>query len=616
MASNLAHRGPDDEGFAVVGQVGMVHRRLAVVDPSPAGRQPMQDSQGRWWLTYNGEIFNHTSLRSELRCANWRGTTDTETLLNGLAAWGLDVIPRCNGFFAFAALDTLVKRVILVRDRFGIKPLYIARHRGGLWFASEMGALLAAGIPRKPRLPALREALAYGWVNSATTPFEEIECVRPGFVVTISLTDLAISQSCWYQPSDVVDAHRMESAARRSRAELRGELEERLRASVRARLMADVPIGTLCSGGVDSSLVTAFASQERSGILAYNASVADQPDADEGPWAHKVASALRVQLRTVKVTADSWRRDLVSVVRHNEYPLRHESSVPMAQIANLARTDGVKVLLSGEGADELFGGYEGRHQAAYADFVQRAQLLHDKVRTAGAMLTAIRKRRGRGLLDAFKFLTCGLTDEELLEFPRSSDAEMEHLLLERRCRLAYAHHTGARADLEAALLGDLSEFLPHLLNRQDKATMQHSVETRVPFLDPDIVSFALNLPLELRITPVRKAILREVAQTNVPRGVATRYKFGFGFDVRRYITEAADPSFLENGYLRELLKIADKPWRRTIGGLSRPHLLRFWTGEIWCRLLLDGRSVATVENELWRHQPLTINRSIRMGYAP
>lgn len=608
MGRSLAHRGPDDEGFEVLGQVGLVHRRLAVVDPSPAGRQPMCDSQRRWWLTYNGEIFNHASLRSKLPNVDWRSTTDTETLLNGLSAWGLDVIPRCNGFFSFAALDTVAKRLILVRDRFGIKPLYIAHHRGGLWFASEMGALLGAGIPRNPRLAALRQALASGWVSGTGTPFEQIECVAPGYVVTINLADLTVSHSCWYQPSDVVDTDRMQAAARRSRAELRGELETSLRTSVTRRLMADVPIGTLCSGGVDSSLVAAFAANERPAVIAYNASIADQPDADESKWARKVTTALNLKLRTVKVTADSWRRDLVAVVRHNEYPMRHESSVAMAQIAKLARADGVKVLLSGEGADELFAGYEGRHQSSYGGFVPRSQLRHDKMHNATAILAAIWKRRGRGALGALAGLVYQPPSTEPFEFLTEIDQDKKDSHFERQCRLSYAHHTGARAELEAALLADLSCFLPHLLNRQDKATMQHSVETRVPFLDPDVVAFALNLPLEHRVTPVRKGILRELASIHLPPGVSTRYKFGFGFDVRRYITDAAHPPFLENGYLRELLEIAREPWRCKIAALSRPYVLRFWTGEIWCRLLLDDQSVAAVETELWRHHsPARLN---------
>ncbi|HWS53004.1 MAG TPA: asparagine synthase (glutamine-hydrolyzing) [Pyrinomonadaceae bacterium] len=599
MGGALAHRGPDDTGVEVVGQVGLVHRRLAVVDPSPAGHQPMRDARGRWWLTYNGEIFNHRDLRRELDGVDWRSTTDTETLLCGLGAWGRAVVPRCNGFFAYAALDTARGELLLVRDRFGVKPLYLARHGGALWFASEMGALLAAGVPRKADPAALAEALSTGWVNGAATPLQGVESVAPGAVVTINLDDLSLSRSYWYRPADVVDPERMGRAARRGRAGLRAELEAALRESVRLRLMADVPLGTMCSGGVDSSLVARFAADEQPGIYAYNVRIADQPDADESRWAEKVAKALRLELRTVNVTAETWRQDLVRVVRHIEYPLRHESSVPMSQIAGLARADGVKVLLSGEGADELFGGYEGRHQPSYAAFVPRSQLWRDRSRTSAAMVAALWHRRGRGVLDTLSAMAGRHPSDTLSRTPLGLNGHPPPAPPESNARAAYAHHEGARAELEAAMLEDIHTFLPHLLNRQDKSTMLHSVETRVPFLDPEVVSFALNLPLETRVTPRRKGILRELARQHLPRGIAERFKFGFGFDVRRYLSDAADPSFLEDGCLRELFRVPREQWRHAVAGLLRPHVLRFWTGEIWCRLLLEGQPVAAVESALW-----------------
>lgn len=599
MGHALAHRGPDDSGVEIIGQVGLVHRRLAIVDTSSAGHQPMCDREGRWWLTYNGEIFNHQALRRELEGVKWRGMSDTETLLNGLSVWGPAVIPRCNGLFAYAALDTTRQELLLVRDRFGVKPLYLARHNGALWFASEIGALLAAGVPRKPDLAILNEALSYGWVNGTATPLQNIERVPPGSVITISLKDLGTRQSYWYRPSEMVDAARMEAVARRDRAELCTELEATLRASVRRRLMADVPLGTMCSGGVDSGLITRFAADEQPGIYAYNARIADQPDADESRWAEKVAHALRIELRTVNVTAESWRRDLVSVVRHIEYPLRHESSVPMAQIARLAHSDGVKVLLSGEGADELFGGYEGRHQSSYAAFVSPSQLWRDRRRTAAAMATALWHRRGRGVVPALMSLVGRHPSDTLTRMPLNGNVEPRRSLLEPPVRGAYAHHTGARAELEEAMLEDLSIFLPHLLNRQDKSTMQHSIETRVPFLDPNVVSLALNLPLEARATPLRKGILRGLARRHLPHGIAERFKFGFGFDVPKYLSDFADPSFLQDGCLRELFQVSREPWRRVVAELQRPHVLRFWTGEIWCRLLLEDQSVAAVESALW-----------------
>jgi asparagine synthase (glutamine-hydrolysing) len=600
MARALSHRGPDDVGVEVVGQVGLVHTRLSIVDPSPAGHQPMRDREGRWWLTYNGEVFNHQSLRQQLPAVQWRGHTDTETVLHGLSVWGEEAVPRFNGLFAFAALDTVREQLLLVRDRFGVKPLYVAHQDGGIWFASEIGALFAGGISREPRLDALSHALSYGWVNGALTPFRHIDRVAPGSVVRVDLQNLLVRESRWYEPAGVVDVERMRAAAERSREALLRELEVTLRASVGLRLMSDVPVGTMCSGGVDSGLIAAFAADHRPTLKAYNASIVDQPDVDEGPWATKVAKALGLELRTVDVTAESWRRSLVEVVAHNEYPLTHESSVPMAGIAELARSDGVKVLLSGEGADELFGGYEGLHRADYESFVSGHQLRRDRRQMALASAARVWRRRGAGVMAKLAARSRPHPSSMLVQGPLAPDAAADLHLIDQRARAGYAHHTGARAELEVGLVGDLSTYLPHLLNRQDKATMQNSIETRVPFLDPDVVSLALNLPLETRVTPYRKGILRDLAREVLPAGVAERAKVGFGFDVRRYLTDTAVPGFLEDGYLRDVLEVPRDSWLDAVRGMPRPHILRFWTGEIWSRLMLEGQSIQAVESELWR----------------
>jgi asparagine synthase (glutamine-hydrolysing) len=574
MARALGHRGPDDQGVEVIGSVGLVHTRLAIVDPSPAGHEPMEHAG--WWLTYNGEVFNHAELRERLPAGGWRGGSDAETLLRALAEWGEEAVPLCNGLFAYAALDTRGRRLLLVRDRFGVKPLYVARHSGSLWFASEMRALLEAGVPRLPEPDVLGHAVRYGWANGRLTPVRGIERVPPGTLVSVELDSLASRERRWYDPLEAVDRERMAVLGRLPRAEAAAAVEQELRASVRRRLMADVPVGTMCSGGIDSSLITAMARDEQPGIRAYNASIGDQPDYDEGPWAKRVADALGVELRTVRQSADSWRADLVDVVRHVEYPLTHESSVPMAQIAGLAHSDGVKVLLSGEGADELFGGYEHLHGRERADFLARGRLPE---RAARAAYRRLQRLRG------------GVRE-------RPTSVEEWERGAERRARAAYAHHGGPRRRLEAGLAAELETYLPHLLNRQDKSTMRASIETRVPFLDPGLVSLALNLPLEVRVEPRHKGVLRDIAERLLPEGVAQRPKLGFGFEADRYIEGAARPEFLAEGALRQWLhgsrhsEIPETP--------SGYDALLLWTGEIWCRVVLEGQQVDAVNEALWK----------------
>ena len=600
MARALRHRGPDDQGIEVVGSVGLVHARLAIVDPSPAGHAPMADPDRRWWLTYNGEVFNHLELRRDLEPVAWRGGSDTETLVHALVRWGEDAIDRCNGLFAWAAVDLERRRLLLVRDRFGVKPLYLARHAGGLWFASEIAALLEAGVPRRARRDALAHHVAYGWANGAATPVEGVERVLPGTVVCVNLDTGETGERRWYDPAAAVDRHEAARLAALPRRSLADRLEAELRASVRRRLMADVPVGTMCSGGLDSSLVTAFAREQHPRIVAYNASVSDQPAADEGPWAQRVAAALGVELRTVHMDAKAWRGGLVEAVAHNEFPLMHESSVPMAQIAALARSDGVKVLLSGEGADELFAGYDFIDAEPYAAFQPPHVLAAQRARRARARLLALARRRGAGGLRALRRRAERHPPSALTRPPVTPEAAAYHAAVARRAAAAYSHHEGPRAALEAGLLSQLSTYLPHLLNRQDKNTMQASIETRVPFLDPAVVALALNLPLEARTRPERKGVLRDLGVRHLPTGVARRAKVGFGFDVRRYLTPAARTDFLLEGRLREELGIPRGAWAQAVAGLASDQALRAWTGEIWCRLVLGAETVGAVEEALWR----------------
>jgi asparagine synthase (glutamine-hydrolysing) len=348
-------------------------------------------------------------------------------------------------------------------------------------------------------------------------------------------------------------------------------------------------------------------------VRAYNASIADQPEIDEGPWAQRAARGLGVELRTVRMTGSDWRAGLVEVVRHNEYPLMHESSVPMSMIAALAHADGVKVLLSGEGADELFAGYGFLHRGAYVDFLRHnlrvrplVSLGWRKLREEGVTATVGRarvaladaatsrraRRSGGGPPDLDGAGAAGLPSG-------SPDVVRYEHELRARAVAAYARHEPTRQLLEGGLLGDLSTYLPHLLNRQDKNTMQRSIETRVPFLDPDVVGLALNLPLEVRVQPRRKPILRELGARHLPPEIGERPKVGFGFDVVRYLTPAAWSEFLADGLQRDMWGVPAEEWRGAVAGLTGHAALCFWMGEIWARGMLDGRSRQTIEAELW-----------------
>jgi asparagine synthase (glutamine-hydrolysing) len=221
MGAALAHRGPDDQGIAVEGQVGLVHRRLAIVDPTPAGHQPMRHSGGRWSLTYNGEVFNHAELRRELEPVPWVGHSDSETVLEALARWGDGALPRFNGLFGLAALDSAGRRLLLARDRWGVKPLYWARHAGALWFASEMRALFAAGVPRRALADVVAHAVVHGWANGAITPIDGVRRVLPGSSLSVDLETLEPAERRWFEPAELVDGERIAALAGERRAAAR-----------------------------------------------------------------------------------------------------------------------------------------------------------------------------------------------------------------------------------------------------------------------------------------------------------------------------------------------------------------------------------------------------------
>jgi len=594
METSLEPRGPDDSGIERWQNVGLVNTRLAIVDPGSAGRQPMADHLGRWLITYNGEVYNHLELRSRLPVSRWRGHSDTETLVEALAAWGQAAVEHCNGPIAFAAVDKANSRLLLARDRFGKKPLYVARHDGALWFASEMRALLAAGVPARPRLDVLAHAVVFRWPCGRGTPVDGIERVPPGTVLSVDLETHAVSEDRWYEPSESVDPELGSQLQALKRKQLVDRLERELRAAVKRRLMADVPVGTMCSGGLDSSLITALARDEHRSVAAFNCSLIDEPSADEGAWGQRVAEELGIELESVVLGAAEWRAALVEAVRLHEYPLSSPGAVPISLISGLARSRGVKVLLTGEGADELFGGYPRIHPEEEHGFLPlwvRAYRYRTGFIRRRFSIRSVLRRRGR-------------TRSPVTVRRAAQDVALEREVSEHATS-AYSHHTGARARWEAALVADLScSQFPFLLNRMDKDAMGRSVETRVPFLDPEVVALSLNVPLEARTQPRVKGILRDVGRRNLPTRVAIRTKYpGMLFDARRRIAEAARPGFLEEGMLRDLLGMPRDRWRDLLDRSSSQTALRtglrLWSGEIWARLFLEGHSAERVEADLW-----------------
>ena len=598
MCDLQTHRGPDDQDTRSLGSVCLGSNRLSIIDLSRAGRMPMSDPSERWWIVYNGETYNFRELRDELRACGhtFASGSDTEVVLRAFEQWGEQCLDRLVGMFAFAIFDRQTKTVTLARDRFGKKPLYYMQQEGHLYFASEVKALLRVRARARVNYQRLLEWTLYrnAELGSPDTLVDGICALPPGHVLRIreGRNDLP---SSYYTPASQVDRALYERLDRESTQTVIADLASLLNESVRARLVSDVPLGTLCSGGIDSSLVTAICARHLPGVAAFNISVAGYPSLDESKYASQVTDALGLTLHTYALSAEAFRSNLVRAVYHSDFPLTHPNSVAFLLISEFARSRGVKILLSGEAADELFGGYMQRYRR-YRQFLRAQRLLArvpEKVRKAIALAGYAAERIPATAFWEYPGLLAHTTSM-LDKFARDD--------LRIRCEEAYAFvaDSGDRAVL-GAMLADVTNFLSPLLRRLDRMSMAASVECRTPFLDHRLVHMVLNLPLSYRLHGrTDKWVLKEIAARYLPRRVVHRKKVGFPLPVRDYLAPLARPEFFLDGYCLDSLGLhrrglleAVATWDRNVHGFF--NLLAL---EIWGRLFVLGQSVEEVNERL------------------
>ena len=359
------HRGPDDQGVKALGGATLASNRLSIIDLSRAGHMPMSDETGRYWIVYNGETYNFRQLREELSARGhaFSSRTDTEAVLHACLEWGDDAFGKFVGMFAFAVVDRETRTTTLVRDRFGKKPLYYTHRDGHLLFASEVKALLRVSASPTLNYQRLIEWSLYRNVDfgSPETLFENIFSLQPGHSLKIVNGQVG-EPRCYYSPESQVDPELYERFRRQPPAAVTAEIESLIVNAVRERLVSDVPLGTLCSGGIDSSLVTALCARSRPGVNAFHVSVAGYDQLDESRYARQVADSVGIPLLTYSIGADAFRRNLPRAIYHSDFPLTHPNSVAFLLISEFARQHGVIILMSGEAADELFGGYMQRYR--------------------------------------------------------------------------------------------------------------------------------------------------------------------------------------------------------------------------------------------------------------
>jgi asparagine synthase (glutamine-hydrolysing) len=532
MTASLAHRGPDDAACLLDDHVGLGFRRLSIIDLA-GGRQPMTDGQ-RLWSMCNGEIYNFRELRRELTARGHEFTTrsDSEVIVHGYREWGDDVVHHLNGMFAFAVWDADRGRLLLARDRAGIKPLYWAHADDRLVFGSEIRAVLA-GTGRRPALDpeALALFLRYRYTPSPWTIYEGVHRLAPGHLLVSDGSGTHVRQWWNLRPEPFDPAPTPDVAI--------DELTDRYETAVRRQLVSDVPVGLLLSGGVDSALLLELMGDHNPGWDTYTAGFGDDDPHDEIAGASATARHFGARHHPVRLCRSDFEQELPRVVSAMEEPVTSPSVVPMDAICARARAD-VKVVLVGQGPDELFGGYR-RHLGIRYGHWWRA--LPHSLRDATADVVralpraAALKRAVRSLthedpyarwVDALAIESGPAVDAM---FAASSAPAISGRLHESWDPIA--HLTGSADELTAFNYLELRSTLPdELLLYADKLSMAHGIEARVPYLDDDVVDYALRLPAAYKVHGgAQKWIHRQVCARRLPAAVLARRKRGFAAHV-------------------------------------------------------------------------------------
>lgn len=564
MNATLQHRGPDGEGFFVAEDIGLAHRRLSIIDLA-TGDQPMMSADGAHVIVFNGEIYNYRAVRAELQTQGYAFHTqsDTEVILQAYDAYGAQCVNHLNGIFAFAIWDKRERRLFLARDHLGVKPLYYWSDGDRLVFASEIKAFCAfPEFKVKLDLAALDEYLTFVYVLGEHTFFDGVNRLLPGHTLTVCHNRIAINQywdvSC--EPRAITEAQAID------------ELACLLDDAVQMQLVSDVPLGSFLSGGLDTSTLVALAMHHTApGLKTFSVGFSEGARFDELPFAQLVATQFGTDHHQIVPSASEFLDFFPKAVWHLDEPAVGPPAIPTFFVSRLARREGVKVLLSGEGGDELFAGYPRavalHHQQVLRDgasnLAMRGAALRDLAgfyarRTLGwrgglSLFTTLLQPTPRRYAHMQRALAPALRQQLYsTDFPSEARrAEDAFTALFDSCR--------AESDLQRAMYVDLKTYLAALLHVADRMGMAASVETRVPLLDYRLVQWAAGLPAQLKVAGfATKSLLRKTAAHWLPAEIVQRPKMGFQTPLEAWV-RCADwqafvhetllaPSALQRGY--------------------------------------------------------------------
>jgi len=607
MTAVLEHRGPDAFGHHHDAWAHLGHRRLSIIDLA-AGQQPMTNEDRNLWIVYNGEIFNHASIRPELERAGHRYRTacDTETILHAYEEFGPACVTRFRGMFSFALWNQTTRTLFCARDRLGIKPFYYFWDGRLFAFASEIKALLQHPEIRTAFEDSLLpEYLAFGYTSGEKTLFAGIRKLMPGHHLTLELagdTPRLSIQQYWDVPQPA-------AAAERDDASWVAELRERLEETVRMRLMSDVPLGVFLSGGIDSSLIAALMrGMVKERIKTFSVGYAEAPFSELG-YAAQVAQSLDTDHHQVVVSMDDFFQALPRMIWHEDEPIAWPSSISLYFVSRLAARN-VKVVLTGEGSDELFGGYgrygyhlrNQRHMSAWRvapNWLREG--IRRGIQTTPLLSASLRRKIGHTALGREDSVTSLLLDNFYGPFSQDQRRRL-HAEPQGAAYENYLQYFNSRAHaslLSRMLYADQKTYLVELLMKQDQMSMACSLESRVPLLDHPLVEFAASIPDHLKIrNGTAKYILKKAAEGLLPEDIIHRKKMGFPTPLKqwlmdpranRFYTLLRDPNRLLAAHLdgREIDRLIERHQSGQEDGTDR--LWNLLNLQIWGDLFLLGK---------------------------
>jgi asparagine synthase (glutamine-hydrolysing) len=626
MREVLQHRGPDESGLHVDSLAALAHRRLSIVDLS-TGQQPLSNEDGSVWVVFNGEIYNHADVRRHLeaRGHRYRTRSDTETIVHAYEEWGEECVHQFRGMFAFAIWDGCKRRLLLVRDRLGVKPLYWAHATTALVFGSEIKAILASGLVEPAAdADALPEVLSTRSIAGDGTMFRGIQKLLPGHLLVFESGNTRVRQY-W----DVPTANATDTPTHKTGHEERdavSRFRELLTESVRLRLMSDVPLGMFLSGGIDSSAIAALMAPMLGRPLQTFSVAFKERAFNELEYAREVSRAIGAERREVVIDDRDFFGELPRLLWHEDEPIAHPSSVPLYFVSALARRH-VTVVLTGEGSDELLAGYGKYPRVAWnwAAGTIYERMIPAPVRSSIAR-AAVRRLPGRLARYAGRsfmtmdrtpaamvfdnFASIRLADQGALLSPALRSAATSA----RAYGASIAHFNrpnGGSSLLDRLLYADMKTYLVELLMKQDQMSMAASIESRVPFLDHKLVEFAASLPDRWKLSGwTTKRILRRAMKGVLPAIILDRPKMGFPVPFANWMRgpwngvardvlldrRARERGIIDPAGVERLL--ADHASGRTEGGDRIWSLLNL---ELWYRTFVDKDGIQTLPEPNFRY---------------